>query len=261
MQTDDPHPTTAERSGAQERSKRFPSASHSFPTETSVSCLSTRPSVQNRTIPHLQQRRGFPQGVHIPRIYQEACKTAQYLTRAGVRGDRVAVASTTTATPSSTTSRPAGRGCCAGQHGGRRPPGRLCITDSGARLAFVRDQYSARITGPRGDLPEMRTWSWASHIVRASKLSRRKSAPAGPLPLRRLLRRTMTPSSSTPRAPRATPRGSCSSSTTSWSTPRRSPKGTAIAADERMLCVLPIHHVNGIVVTLVTPLWSGGRSR
>jgi acyl-CoA synthetase (AMP-forming)/AMP-acid ligase II len=27
---------------------------------------------------------------------------------------------------------------------------------------------------------------------------------------------------------------------------------------ERMLCVLPIHHVNGIVVTIVTPLWYGG---
>ncbi|HLF14968.1 MAG TPA: class I adenylate-forming enzyme family protein, partial [Bacteroidota bacterium] len=27
---------------------------------------------------------------------------------------------------------------------------------------------------------------------------------------------------------------------------------------ERMLCVLPIHHVNGIVVTLVTPLWYRG---
>jgi long-chain acyl-CoA synthetase len=29
-------------------------------------------------------------------------------------------------------------------------------------------------------------------------------------------------------------------------------------ADDRAMCVLPIHHVNGTVVTLVTPLYSGG---
>ncbi len=32
----------------------------------------------------------------------------------------------------------------------------------------------------------------------------------------------------------------------------------AMTPGERMLCVLPIHHVNGIVVTLATPLWYGG---
>jgi long-chain acyl-CoA synthetase len=30
-----------------------------------------------------------------------------------------------------------------------------------------------------------------------------------------------------------------------------------IGADQRMMCVLPIHHVNGTVVTLVTPLYAG----
>ncbi len=31
-----------------------------------------------------------------------------------------------------------------------------------------------------------------------------------------------------------------------------------LGAGERLMCVLPIHHVNGIVVTLLTPLWCGG---
>jgi long-chain acyl-CoA synthetase len=31
----------------------------------------------------------------------------------------------------------------------------------------------------------------------------------------------------------------------------------SLEADQRMMCVLPIHHVNGIVVTLVTPLYAG----
>ncbi len=31
-----------------------------------------------------------------------------------------------------------------------------------------------------------------------------------------------------------------------------------IAEDQRMMCVLPLHHVNGIVVTLMTPLYAGG---
>jgi long-chain acyl-CoA synthetase len=30
-------------------------------------------------------------------------------------------------------------------------------------------------------------------------------------------------------------------------------------ASSRLLCVLPIHHVNGLVVTLLTPFWVGGR--
>jgi acyl-CoA synthetase (AMP-forming)/AMP-acid ligase II len=32
----------------------------------------------------------------------------------------------------------------------------------------------------------------------------------------------------------------------------------AMTADQRMMCVLPIHHVNGTVVTLVTPMYYGG---
>ncbi len=32
----------------------------------------------------------------------------------------------------------------------------------------------------------------------------------------------------------------------------------AITGNQRMMCVLPIHHVNGIVVTLITPLFVGG---
>jgi acyl-CoA synthetase (AMP-forming)/AMP-acid ligase II len=32
----------------------------------------------------------------------------------------------------------------------------------------------------------------------------------------------------------------------------------AITGNQRLMCVLPIHHVNGIVVTLVTPLYVGG---
>ena len=32
----------------------------------------------------------------------------------------------------------------------------------------------------------------------------------------------------------------------------------AITGNQRMMCVLPIHHVNGIVVTIVTPLFVGG---
>lgn len=31
-----------------------------------------------------------------------------------------------------------------------------------------------------------------------------------------------------------------------------------LSDDQRMMCVLPIHHVNGIIVTLVTPLYFGG---
>jgi long-chain acyl-CoA synthetase len=31
-----------------------------------------------------------------------------------------------------------------------------------------------------------------------------------------------------------------------------------LSEDQRMMCVLPIHHVNGTIVTLMTPLYSGG---
>ena len=32
----------------------------------------------------------------------------------------------------------------------------------------------------------------------------------------------------------------------------------ALGSGDRLMCVLPIHHVNGIVVTLLAPLWCGG---
>ena len=35
----------------------------------------------------------------------------------------------------------------------------------------------------------------------------------------------------------------------------------AITGNQRLMCVLPIHHVNGIVVTLMTPLFVGGIDR
>ena len=32
----------------------------------------------------------------------------------------------------------------------------------------------------------------------------------------------------------------------------------AITGNQRLMCVLPIHHVNGIVMTIITPLFVGG---
>lgn len=158
------------------------------------------------------------------------------------------------------------------------------LSDSGARLAFVRTEYEERMAGIAAGM------AGRSPAVRTIVVGR----PGGPFELAlegdgEGRRGPGTGSGHTAVAPAAasaespgraggsagvSPHDEALIVYTSGTT--GNPKGVllsqynllvdamAIAAwhgmrpGERMMCVLPIHHVNGIVVTLVTPLWYGG---
>jgi long-chain acyl-CoA synthetase len=134
------------------------------------------------------------------------------------------------------------------------------LKNSGAKLAFVRDTYLERLMAMRGDLPALKT------IVQSGS----RVMPALPH------FQTDVPKFSTrfdPPSP-VSPDDEALIIYTSGTT--GNPKGVVlvqynllvdamsiaewhrISEDQRMMCVLPIHHVNGIVVTLMTPLYAGG---
>ncbi len=133
------------------------------------------------------------------------------------------------------------------------------LTDSGAKLAFVRDAQLVRILAIRSEAPGLNT------IVCAGE-------PAGDLPHLATILADTNLTAPTGYRPHADSEALIvyTSGTTG------NPKGVVLTqynllvdADnitawhgmktgDRMLCVLPIHHVNGTVVTLLTPLYFGG---
>jgi acyl-CoA synthetase (AMP-forming)/AMP-acid ligase II len=196
-------------------------------------------------------------------IYREACRTAHFLLRAGVRrGDRVA----TVAYNHSDTVVHYFACWCIGAvvvpvnvgEDDRRIA--YILSNSGARLAFVRAEFAGRI----GDI--LRAGAVEPHAeLRVVVVG----SPSGEF------EKTVAAESDSPGGlPDVSPEDDALIVYTSGTTGR--PKGVllvqynllvdakaiagwhAMAAGDRMLCVLPIHHVNGIVVTLVTPLWYGG---
>ncbi|MBC8145494.1 MAG: acyl--CoA ligase, partial [bacterium] len=133
------------------------------------------------------------------------------------------------------------------------------LSNSGAQLLFVRHDYLDRALGLRGSLPELK------HVVvcgaRVEGFASFDDVIA---------KGTAT---ATPDFAPSMLDAECLIVYTSGTT--GNPKGVRLAqgnlladahgisqwhditADSRMMCVLPIHHVNGTVVTLVTPMYVG----
>jgi long-chain acyl-CoA synthetase len=134
------------------------------------------------------------------------------------------------------------------------------LGNSESRLAFVRDQFLERICGIRSLVPSLKT------IVQVG----RKTLPELPHFQTELVKQPVRFSPS--EVPQLTDEALIvyTSGTTGM------PKGVVlmhynllvdamaiaewhrISVDQRMMCVLPIHHVNGTIVTLLTPLYAGG---
>ncbi len=134
------------------------------------------------------------------------------------------------------------------------------LSNSNTKLAFVRDEYVERIVALQDDVPSMKV------IVQCG--SRKVTdIPFYPAEISQLPAR-FSPSK------RITHDDEALIVYTSGTTGL--PKGVVLnqynllvdahaitdwhrlSDDQRMMCVLPIHHVNGTVVTLMTPLYCGG---
>jgi acyl-CoA synthetase (AMP-forming)/AMP-acid ligase II len=134
------------------------------------------------------------------------------------------------------------------------------VKDSGARLAFARDVFVDRLLGMHDQLPGL------EYIVEAGNRTH-PSLPHFDSEIKR-----QQPVFQPAHAPALDSEALIvyTSGTTG------NPKGVLLdqydllvdamaiaewhqlAEDQRVMCVLPLHHVNGIVVTLMTPLYAGG---
>ena len=140
------------------------------------------------------------------------------------------------------------------------------LNNSRADLAFVREEYLNRIKDLRKDIPGLRT------IVACGDFSGRNDETIWFENFNQVLEEGI---SSPPLLPRRYLLDhECLIVYTSGTT--GAPKGVllthgnliadatgisewhGVTAEIRMMCVLPIHHVNGTVVTLVTPMFAGG---
>jgi len=194
-------------------------------------------------------------------FHEEVCRTANLLRATGVgRGDRVAVISPNHAdvvilymaafllgavvVPIS-----------AGEDDKRI---RYVLENSGARLAFVRDHDVERIASLRPAGVE--TILQAGQRVRSSfphfttELPRHSSRfipqdPPGPDDDALIIYTSGTTGH---------PKGVVLSQNNLLSDAMGIAEWHHLSDDQRMMCVLPLHHVNGIVVTLLTPLYAGG---
>ena len=199
-------------------------------------------------------------------MYREACRTAHFLLRAGVgRGDRVA---TVAYNHSDTVIQYLACWCIGavvvpvnvGEDDRRIG---YILGNSAAKLAFVRAEFEERVRRILGQAPE--GGAGAAGQTRVVVVG----GAAGDF------ERAIAAESGSPDGlPEVSPEDDALIVYTSGTTGH--PKGVllvqynllvdakaiagwhAMAPGDRMLCVLPIHHVNGIVVTLVTPLWYGG---
>ena len=196
-------------------------------------------------------------------FYEEACRTANYLQSAGiVRGDRIATVSFNHSDTVIQYFAAFLLGAAlvpvnAGEDDRRI---RYVLRNSGAKLAFVHGQFVDRIAGFREDLPDLR------QIVETGE-HRHHDLPHFRTVIQKHPHRFLPPS---PPELEDVALIVYTSGTTG------NPKGVLLvqynllvdamsiaewhrfSADQRMMCVLPIHHVNGIVVTLMTPLCAGG---
>jgi long-chain acyl-CoA synthetase len=211
---------------------------------------------------------GFRAAYSYSELFRETCRTAHFLLRAGVRrGDRVA---TVAYNHSDTVVQYFACWCIGavvvpvnvGEDDKRIA---YILRNSGARLAFVRAEFEERIVrligaGSGDQVAPGTTGPMRIVLVGGASGEFEKAVAAEP--------------GSPEGLPEVSPEDDALVVYTSGTTGH--PKGVllvqynllvdakaiagwhAMAPGDRMLCVLPIHHVNGIVVTLVTPLWYGG---
>jgi acyl-CoA synthetase (AMP-forming)/AMP-acid ligase II len=195
-------------------------------------------------------------------FYEEACRTANFLQSAGiVRGDRIATVSfnhsdTVIHYFAAFLLGAAVVPVNAGEDDRRI---KFVLRNSGAKLAFVRDQFVDRIAGFRNDLPELaQIVETGRHLhtdllhypAVVQKLSHRFRPPAAP-ELEDVALIVYTSGTT------GNPKGVVLVQYNLLVDAMSIAEWHRISEDQRMMCVLPIHHVNGIVVTLMTPLYAG----
>ncbi len=205
---------------------------------------------------------GYRKEYSFREFYEEVCKTANFLRTAGIgKGDRIATVSFNHSDTVIQYFAAFLLGAVVVPINVGEDDERIAyiLHNSETKLAFVRDQFVQRIKSIRDRLPALRTIVQCGTCVDASLPVFKKEVDK----------------QSTRFVPPHTPDRFDEALIVYTSGTTGLPKGVVLVQynllvdamaiaewhrlsdDQRMMCVLPIHHVNGTIVTLMTPLYAG----
>jgi acyl-CoA synthetase (AMP-forming)/AMP-acid ligase II len=196
-------------------------------------------------------------------FYEEVCKTANFMRSAGVTpGDRIAIVSVNHSDAVLQYFATFLLGAVVVPINVNEDDRRItyCLQNSKARLAFVRDQFLDRMNAIGPQIPSLKTIIPVGPKTPSglpeyqAEISRRSSrfAPAQQVALADEALIVYTSGTT------GHPKGVVLTQYNLMVDAMSIAEWHRISDDQRMMCVLPIHHVNGIVVTLMTPLYAGG---
>ena len=196
-------------------------------------------------------------------LYEEVCKTAGLLIDAGIRtGDRVATVSYnhSDVVLQYFAAFLVGAAVVPINVGENDKRIEYILQNSEAKLAFVRDQFVERLKGLRNQLPALTTIVQVGRKVDPqlphfqSELAKRQPK------LTQLKKPTLNDEALVVYTSGTTglPKGVVLNQYNLLVDAMAIAEWHRLSEDQRMMCVLPIHHVNGTIVTLMTPLYCGG---
>ena len=134
------------------------------------------------------------------------------------------------------------------------------LQNSETKLAFVRDEHVERIQGLLNQVPTLKTVVQAGrrvspHLPHFEAELARRTTTLGPFPQPALTDEALIVYTS---GTTGLPKGVVLNQYNLLVDAMAIAEWHRLSEDQRMMCVLPLHHVNGTVVTLMTPLYAGG---
>lgn len=195
-------------------------------------------------------------------FYEEVCKTANFLQSSGIRiGDRIATISYNHADTVIQYFAAFLLGAVVVPINVGEEDERIAyiLHNSETKLAFVRDQFVERINALRHRIPSLHTIVQTGKVVDPglhhfnSEISNR-STTFRPLRQPTLADEALIVYTS---GTTGLPKGVVLVQYNLLVDAMAIAEWHRISDDQRMMCVLPIHHVNGTIVTLMTPLYAG----
>lgn len=196
-------------------------------------------------------------------FYEEVCKTANFLVASGIHnGDRVATVSFNHSDAVIQYLAILVIGAVVVPINAGEDDKRISyiLQNSGCTLAFVRDQFLERMKAIQREVPGLKVLVQTGNRVDPAlphfqtEIARHPASPPRGVSPNLFDEALIVYTSGTT----GHPKGVVLTQHNLLADAMAIAEWHRLSEDQRMMCVLPIHHVNGIVVTLITPLYFGG---